>query len=169
MTISRKLIAGVLVATIALTGILVGTISADRQPGADGSTGIIARVAEILGLPQQQVESAFQQAMQEQRQETQSQLEAARDARIQELIDQGALTQEQADAWEAWLAARPDNPDEMQAWFEARPDMGGTWALGQGFCGGGPGRYTERPMTPRGPMGGMHEFPGQCPACRIPA
>ena len=169
MTNRRKLIAGVLVATMALTGVLVGTISADDESSATPRGNLMARVAEILGLPQADVENAFEQAMGEQRDERQAKTQAARDARLQDLIDEGVLTQEQVDEWEAWLEAQPDNSDEMRAWLESRPDMGDAFAAGPGgrglMAGGiGPRGMTPRGMMPRGPMAGGRGFAGLCPA-----
>jgi len=114
----RKLIAGILVATMALTGVLVGTVSADEGEGtANHREALMARVAEILGIDQQDLENAFEQSMQERMGE-------ARDDRCQALIDGGIITQDQVDECREWMESRPDNRDEMQEWFEARPDMG---------------------------------------------
>jgi hypothetical protein len=159
-----KIIAGVLVATLALAGVLVGTISAD-EGDVDGARGsLMARVAEILGLEQDEVESAFQQAMQEQRDERQAQMEAARDARLQDLIDKGVVTEEQVAEWKAWLESRPDNRDAMREWIESRPDMGDAFrAGGLGDRDAMADRFGERPTMPRGPMGGMPGFPGGYP------
>ena len=161
MTGRRKLIAGILVATLALTGVLVGTISADDQGGANPQTTLMARVAEILGLNQTDVENAFQQAMTEQRDARQAEMQAARDARLQDLIDQGVLTQDQVDQWETWLQSQPDNSDEMRAWLESRPDMGDAFAMGPGGRGTMPGGFGPRGMMGRGSIGGG--FAGQCP------
>jgi len=64
---------------------------------------LLTRVAEILGVDKQELENAFKQAQRELR-------ENLLDARLQELVNQGAWTQEQADAYKAWLQARPDVP-----------------------------------------------------------
>jgi len=161
MKTRRKLIAGILVATIALTGVLVGTISADDEGGANPQGTLMARVAEILGLNQADVENAFQQAMTEQRDGRQAEMEAAREAHLQDLIDEGVLTQGQVDEWEAWLQAQPDNSDEMRAWLESRPDMGDAFAMGPGGRGTMPGGFGPRGMMGRGWIGGG--FAGQCP------
>ena len=143
----RKLIVGVLVATMALTGVLVGTVSADTGEGtANHREALMARVAEILGIDQQDLEDAFEQTMQERMGE-------ARDDRCQALIDEGVLTQEQADACTAWMESRPDNRDDMQEWFESRPDMGDACGeLGSPRMGMG-GRMFGR-GGPAGQMGG---------------
>ena len=138
----RKLIVGILVATMALTGVLVGTVSADEEGPANHREALTARVAELLGIEQQDLEDAFEQAMQERMGE-------ARDDRCQALIDEGALTQEQA--------------DEMQEWFESRPDMGDVCGeLGSPRMGMG-GRMFQR-GGPAGQMPGCG-LPGSCEGC----
>ncbi|MFW6056706.1 MAG: hypothetical protein ACOC9B_05305 [Chloroflexota bacterium] len=155
-----RLLIGLLVAVMALTGVLIGTVSADDAPAGQRDS-LIARVAEILGLDQQDVEDAFQQALNEQREERRQQMETARETRIQELIEQGVITQQQADEWHAWLESRPDNSDERREWFESRPDLDIDGSPGMRAFGGrmAPGRSGR--MTPGG-------FGGGCPAWSCP-
>ncbi len=152
MTTRRKIIAGVLVATMAVTGLLVGTVSADDEDSTSPRDTLLARVAEILDIDQDDLEDAFQQALEEQREERQAEMQAAREARMQELIDEGVITQEQADAWDEWLESRPAVGDELREWLEARPDMGDEFPLREGLRG----------MRPGGVMrgGGMGAFGG---------
>jgi hypothetical protein len=164
MTKRKKLIAGILVAAMALTGVLVGTISADDQGSANPQTTLLARVAEILGINQTDLQNAFQQAMTEERDARQAEMQAAQDARLQNLIDQGVLTQEQVDQWKAWLEARPDNSDAMKAWLAERPDMGDASAAAPGLRNMLPGRLGGRGMMPGGGTWGGRGFGGQCPA-----
>ncbi len=164
MSKGRHLIAGMLVATMALAGVLAGTISADEESAGAPRDTLLARVAELLGLEQQQVEDAFQQAMSEQRAERQAEREAARDARLQELIDEGILTEEQVEAWNDWLESRPDVGDEMREWFESRPDMGDAFPQGPGPQGRMSDRFGGRAPMLGGPMGGGRGFQGNCPA-----
>ncbi len=158
----RKLIVGILVATMALTGVLVGTVSADTGEGtANHREALMARVAEILGIDQQDLEDAFQQAMQERMGE-------AREDRCQALIDEGVLTQEQADEMQEWFESRPDNRDEMQEWFESRPDVGDVFPGIHGPRGGmGTGGAMFGMMQRGGPAGQMPGcgLPGSCEGC----
>jgi len=64
---------------------------------------LMAEVAKILNIDQQELEDAFKQAISETR-------ENALDARLQELVNNGTLTQQQADAYKSWIEARPDIP-----------------------------------------------------------
>ena len=156
-----RLLIGILVAVMALTGVLIGTVSADDAPVSQRDS-LMARVAEILGLDQGEVEDAFRQALSEQREERRQQMQEARETRMQDLIEHGVITQEQADEWEAWLESRPDNSDEMREWFESRPDFD---------LGDSPGmRAFGRRMAPER-FGRMMPAPfsGGCPAWNCPA
>jgi polyhydroxyalkanoate synthesis regulator phasin len=64
---------------------------------------LLTRVADILGIDKQTLENAFKQAQSELR-------ENALDTRLQQLVKQGSWTQQQADAYKAWIKARPDVP-----------------------------------------------------------
>ncbi len=164
MTKRKKLVAGILVAAMALTGVLVGTISADDQGGANHQTTLLARVAQILGIDQTDLQNAFHQAMTEESDARQAEMQAAQDARLQDLIDQGVVTQDQVDQWKAWLEARPDNSDAMKAWLAERPDMGDAFAIGPAGRTMLPGNLGGRGMPRGGGMWGGQRFGGQCPA-----
>ena len=85
-------------------GILGGTALAHSGGDSDAPASIHSRVAEILGIDDQQVLDAFQQAAQEQR-------EARMQHRFDDLVERGVLTREQADETLAWLDARPSFSD----------------------------------------------------------
>ena len=152
-----RVLIGILIAAMALTGILAGTVAADDRPDATRD-GVLGRVAGILGIDQDELEEAFQQAVREERETRRQQMEEAREARIQELIEEGVLTQEQVDEWEEWMESRPDNRDEMREWLQARPDLDieglpgprvfrGRMAPGRGMMPGGFGGWA----CPQGP------------------
>ena len=81
---------------IAITG---GAIMAQDDNG--GSKSFAGRVAEILGLDEDTVADAMKQAKDEMRDE------AVR-AKLDALVEEGVMTQEQADAYLEWLESRPD-------------------------------------------------------------
>ena len=62
---------------------------------------ILARVAEILDIEQGQVEDAFEQATREHSEQKTADL-------LAKLVEMGVLTQDEADANQAWLDARPE-------------------------------------------------------------
>ena len=152
---SKKFIIGAVLAVVVLAGSLGGVALAQTESVSDGSgKTLLARVAEILGIDQQKLEDAFAQARTD-----------MRDEAFQKLVDEGKITQEQADQYKVWLQARPDMepfrqqlkewqqlrpeiPSELKEWLEASPDM----PFRFGFKGFGGFRG----------MGGMHGFGGPC-------
>ena len=76
--------------------------------GRDNSTALMTRVAEILGIEQGTLESAFATAIDEQS-------ETKFDSRVADLVTDETLTQEQADA--------------ATGWFEDRPALSGPFAI----------------------------------------
>ncbi len=108
--------------------VLVGSLSfvALAQTGSEspGKT-LLARVATILGIDQQKVEDAFAQAQKEMEAE-------ALDNHLKNLVEQGKITQEQADQYQRWWQSRPDMPEGS-----ALP--GGFGFRGHGGFRGGPG------------------------------
>jgi hypothetical protein len=93
----------VLVAGALFAGIVGGTVLA--QENDDGSTNpvssLIAKVAAKLGIGEQELKTAVDEAREELADERlQSQLD--------KLVANGVLTQEQADEYKLWLDAAPD-------------------------------------------------------------
>jgi len=138
----------ILIMSLALA-VLVGSVAgvALAQTGTGGSgqsKTLFARVAAILGIDQQKLESAFAQARREMQEE-------ALDNYLKNLIDQGKITQEQADQYKKWWQARPDMEpfrQQLRAWQQARPDI----PLPGPF--GGPGFHGMK-------RGGGHAFWGR--------
>lgn len=70
--------------------------------GEDGSGGsLVSRVASILGLAEDDVQAAFDQAREEIHEERLQ-------AKLDRLVEEGVLTQEQADEYKAWIDAMPE-------------------------------------------------------------
>ena len=92
---------------------------------------VLGRVAEILGVEQEQVEDAFDQAVSEQ-------LEQRVADGLAKLVEMGVLTQDEADAQQAWLDARPEILDF--------PGFRGYGAWRGGFHGKGFGGYGGEMM-----------------------
>jgi polyhydroxyalkanoate synthesis regulator phasin len=134
--VNKFLLPFVLVVTL-----IVGTggvaLADDGQNTQGKSNGLLARVAQILNIDVQKLTDAFKQAVTELRTEKQ-------DKGLKSLVDNGTLTQEQADAYKAWLDSKPDIPgvsprnvdqqlkdgkitqeqyDAYQAWQKAKPDV----------------------------------------------
>jgi len=98
----KKLIAIALLAALVLVGGTVGVALA-QTPSASQDTGktLWARVATILGVDQQKLESAVAQAQHEMQDEALSN-------RLQQLVTEGKITQAQADQYKQWWQSRPD-------------------------------------------------------------
>jgi hypothetical protein len=138
ITIIRKkkwltimVIVAALVVVIATVGGIAyaqtGTNSNNNSGPDDPAKTLYARVATILGIDQQKLEDAFAQAQQEMRNEELTN-------RLNGMVQQGTITQSEADAYLNWWQARPDIA-------ALEPGLGG----GPGFPGGphgmpGPGR-----------------------------
>jgi len=97
-------------------------------PGLNGSTAVIDKVAEILGIDAQTVKDAFAQAQDEVQQ-------AALKARLDKLVADGKITQAQEDEYLAWAQSEPDTSAYRQ-WLEAQPDLGVPGLGGRDFGGG---------------------------------
>jgi hypothetical protein len=134
--IGRILLFGVLATTMVFgtTGIALADDGQNNQGKPDS---LLARVAQILNIDLQKLKDAFTQALTETRTQRQNN-------GLQNLINSGKLTQDQADQLKAWLDSRPDMPrvgprgldallkngkitqqqyDAYQAWQKARPDI----------------------------------------------
>jgi hypothetical protein len=112
-----------IIIAVVLAALLIGTVTtvAVAQTSSNDNSGntLLARVAAILNIDQQKVEAAFAQAQKEMRSE-------ALDTYLQKMIDEGKITQKQADQYKGWLQARPDMSEYNQAlkdWQESKPEI----------------------------------------------
>lgn len=111
---SRKFILIGLLAVVVLAGSIGGVALAQTGNGDDTQPGtqyiaILERVSEIykektgVTIDPQELQNAFIQAGQERMTEARNQFR-------QRLIDEGQITQEQLDEFDAWLESKPDIP-----------------------------------------------------------
>jgi len=109
---SRKFVLVAVLATLALVGSISGVVLAqngdDSQANA-AKQALLDRVCEIyqqntgVTIDQQALKDAFAQARSEKLQE-------ALDSRLQYLVDEGKITQDEADQYKEWWQSRPDVP-----------------------------------------------------------
>lgn len=156
----------IVVAALLAVALVAGTTGAvlaqDNNYGTGPNQTLLTRVAELLGIDQQKLEDVFKQAMSEQRE----QFKENADQRLQDMVTEGKITQEQLDAFKAWLNDKPDvdvpvfgfkfglrnlnklveegvitqsQADEIKAWLKARPEL---------------------PLPDRGEFGGRRPGPG---------
>ncbi len=99
----RWLFVTLLVGILAI-GISGGAVLAlgDGTSGDSPSKNLVSRVAAILGIEEAQVQDAFDQAAKEMQDEALQQ-------RLDRLVEQGRLTQEQADEYQQWYQSRPES------------------------------------------------------------
>ena len=98
-----------LIAIVALTALSVGITaiafaeSPEVEVGGDGGPRqiFLSKVADILGLEEEQVADAFVQAQQEMREEAQEQ-------RLQRAVDDGRIAEAEAEQIREWLQNRPE-------------------------------------------------------------
>ncbi|MDG0866544.1 hypothetical protein [Candidatus Lucifugimonas marina] len=104
----RKITLGV---TAGLLGAfaLAGAAFAQEGPvdGEHPRDSIKDRVAEILGIDREALDSAMSTAREEHREEKQ-------DERLAALVEAGTITQEQADEIDAWEDAKPEIMDDLK-------------------------------------------------------
>lgn len=138
---SKKFIIIAVLAAVVMAGTIGGVALAqtgdeDNNP-QDQRGALLDKVCAIyeentgVAIDQEALREAFAQAQDEMRTE-------ALDNYLQKLVEEGKLTQEQADQYKAWLEARPDVP--VVAGMGSR-------GMFQGF--GGPGGF-EPPSLPEG-------------------
>ncbi|MCK4324296.1 MAG: hypothetical protein KAW89_07180 [Armatimonadetes bacterium] len=95
-----------IVAVLALTAGIAATALALSPEGeaasVDGPRQVfVSKVADILGLEDEQVADAFRQASQQMREEAQQQ-------RLQEAVENGLITEEEAGMIQEWWQDRPE-------------------------------------------------------------
>ena len=124
----RWLVMSVVVGLLTV-GITAGAVLA-HGGGADGESALnsfASRVAAILGLEESQVQDAFTQA----KGEAQVAKQAARETRIQDKLDQmvadGSITQEQADEYMEWIRSKPEGIGSLRGirGFSSQGYLGG--------------------------------------------
>jgi uncharacterized protein HemX len=144
---SKKFIIIALLAVVVLAGSIGGVVFAQTENEEDNSpatqqAALLEKVATIyeentgVAIDPDQLKAAFKQAGQEMQ-------DAALDKYLSGLVDEGKITQEQAQEYKDWLKAKPDVP--------ALPGLGGSGGhRGFGMFGGGFPRWggpTSAPET----------------------
>ena len=138
MSRRMKVIIAVLMAVVLLAAGTTATVMAqDESP--TGENGLLARVAEILNIPEGELAHAFAQARQEMREE-------ASDRALNRAVEEGVITEEEADEIRGWWGQKPEALDKglfKHAWrFNLRSRL--QTHLEDGFAG----RFCPRPFCP---------------------
>ena len=102
MSKRMKVLVAVLLAILLLTVGTTTSVIADEEPKPEaGTKGLLARVAEILDIPQEDLTNAFKQAQQEMREE-------AFIRSLDKAVEKGRITPEEADEIKEWCEQRPE-------------------------------------------------------------
>ena len=104
-----KVLISVLVAALLLTVGATAAVMAQEEPTPPPETcgrGFIARVAEILGIPQEDLVNAFKQAQQEM-------IDDALDRALDRAVEEGRITEPEANEIREWLEQRPEALDGL--------------------------------------------------------
>ena len=103
----RKITLGVIIGLLGAFA-LAGTALAQERP-ADGTThdSVNERIAEILGIERETLESAIETARKEYR-------EAKQDKNLTAMVEAGTITQEQAVEIDAWKDTKPEVIDRLK-------------------------------------------------------
>ena len=145
---SKKFVVVALLAAVLIVGSIGGVAFAQTASGHDGQPkarcgDMLERVCEIyeqntgVTIDQEALKDAFAQVRSEMRPEApqnRPKMEAeAMQNHLQNLVDEGKITQEQADAFQEWLEARPDVTVGFgfpggHGGFHPAPGMGGPCA-----------------------------------------
>jgi len=130
---SKKFIILAVLGTVVLVGSITGVVLAqngdDSQPEARHEA-LLERVCEIykentgVAIDPQELEDAFAQAQSEMRTE-------ALKSCLQKLVDEGKITQEQADQYLEWWQSRPDVPAGFGFGGPGFPGRGGPRGWGR--------------------------------------
>jgi len=117
-----KVLVSVLVAVLLLVvgGTTMVMAQEDEEPAPTPqveANGLLTRVAEILDIPEEDLVAAFEQARQEMRGE-------AFDQALAKAVEEGLMTQEEA--------------DEIKGWWEQKPEVVDRGLLGRDFRFMGP-------------------------------
>lgn len=128
MTKNKKIIAGVVLVVVLLAGGLFGGVVLAADNGEEGTTGVRDAMWEKVGelylektgtsLDQEALSASFKEAMGDVREnarqkradgddETVRELPSMQD-RLQKMVENGKITQEQADEYLQWWNARPE-------------------------------------------------------------
>jgi len=136
--IKRRWLYAFLLTGLLVIGITGGAVLA-HDGGENGDSPVksfASRVAGILGLNESQVQDAFNQARAEMQDE-------AIQHKLDKMVENGRLTQEEADEYKEWYGSRPDT---------LAPGFGGRkFHFGQGFGGRrfhhGMGMWDKAPQS----------------------
>lgn len=134
---SKKFIIAVVLVALVLAGSIGGIVSAqgdDEEEDTSPRAILLEKVADKLGIDQQQLEDAFAEAIAEVRDEAQARW-------LEKAAEEGWLTEEEAQQYSEWWQARPDIQFNFGERSFGGPGISGGFGL-RGRCGFGIGYFS---------------------------
>jgi len=121
MSKKLKVLISAMVVALLLTVGATATVMAEGEtettpPPEASENALLARVADILGIDEEDLIDAFEQAQQEM-------CEEVFINRLNQAVEEGLITREQADEIREWRGQRPD--DAIEAWRGQGPNATG--------------------------------------------
>ena len=137
----RWLFIPIIVGLLALGITVGGVLAQDGGGGENAAKSFAGRVAAILGLGEDEVKDAFMQAATEARQDRLM-------SKLDQLVGEGTITQEQAGEYLEWAQSRPSGFDlgHRSRGRGARGSFGGRMFGGHGMRG--MGFFNQMPIAP---------------------
>jgi len=122
MSKKMKVLISVLAAILLLAIGGTAMVMAQEEPEEESTplaleaetNGLLARVADILDIDEEDLINAFEQARQEMREEVFIKA-------LDRAVEEGRITQEQANEIKEWWEQRPT--DEIEEWWEQKPEV----------------------------------------------
>ena len=142
MKVLVTVVVAVLILTIGGTATVMAQDEPEPTPETEGN-GLLARVAEILDIPQEELASAFRQARQEMRQETFLRF-------LDKAVEEERITQEEADEIREWWEQRPEAANGLLQHARIRNAIRDRQMQRQGIMSMNGGPMWECPKGPRG-------------------
>ena len=131
LKIITAVMAGVVILALGGGALVMAADNTTTTTPTTQSNALFARAAAILGVTEQQLTDAFQQAN--------TLAESQRiDQQLAQAVTKGTITQAESDAIKAWLAQKPTAPtkDTLKAWQDSQPKLANPDAL-KGLLGFG--------------------------------
>jgi len=106
MKVLVAVLAAILLLSVGGTAMVMAQEEEPTPTPEAGANGLLARVADILGISQEELGNAFRQAQQEMRQDTFLRF-------LDKAVEQGRITQEEGDEFLEWWEQRPETCDRL--------------------------------------------------------
>lgn len=143
MKVLVAVLAAILLLSVGGTAMVIAQEEEPTPTPEAGANGLLARVADILGISQEELGNAFRQAQQEMRQETFLRF-------LDKAVAQERITQAEADEFLEWWEQRPETCDRLLLRARIHQAIRSRQMQQQGILPMDGGPMWESPKGPRG-------------------